>query len=467
MPRRPVGTVESRPFDRPFDRAVETGRDPARRPPTPAPVGALLGTDARQALQDAGLDLPPESRATEDELWSTALSRAEETTSLWRARLDSRSRPSAASYYFEVAAHESGAITDIAGGSAPERSASSRELAIGLARGWPSDSRRPSGRAAWDLIVRAAAPIEQSRRSFSTTGRHEGAVPGVDVAALIDPETKWSASRLESYRTCPFQFFSQYALRLRELDEESDEADAATRGTVMHEMLEDALAPLVEALAPLDDVGFALAVEHLRTRGRAIWEEAPRKHAFGRTALWLYETDAALDALESMLRREVGIAEALGVERVIGGERHFVQPLPGVEPPLIVQASLDRIDEAGDTVHIVDYKTGRLIPRADVFTGRRLQLQLYAVVARAELGARRTVARYSFLRPQRSPWWLDSDRPDDAAALADAVAVASEVRREVAAGSFQVDPKVPVCPSYCSYRTACRVNEFSRSKTWS
>lgn len=282
---------------------------------------------------------------------------------------------------------------------------------------------------------------------------------------LVAPETEWSASRFESYRTCPFQFFAHYGLNLSELVEEQDEADAATRGRVVHEMLEDALAPLVEQRSPLDAAGVALAGERLRTRGLDIWNEAPAKHAFGRVALWRYEGESIVDDLVAWLEREAAAGEALGVTRVVGGEQEFLQALPGVAPPLLVQARIDRVDQSGGALQVVDYKTGRPIPRSDVESGRRLQLQLYSIVAGAQLNASRLIARYSFLRPGNDVS-LDSGHAEDRAVLDDATRVAAEVRESVRTGHFEVHPEPPDCPSYCDFRTMCRVNNFSRSKSW-
>jgi RecB family exonuclease len=316
---------------------------------------------------------------------------------------------------------------------------------------------------AWGLVVRVAAPIEQLRRSLASASRYEGAIPGVNMSRLTAPETVWSASRLESYRMCPFQFFAHYGLGLRELDEELEEADARVRGIVMHDMLDDAIAPLVEHALPLDDAGLAVALERLHARGRGIWDEAPMKYAFGRVALWQYDGESVIRELELMLAREAALAADLGMLRVIGGERVFSHALPFIEPPLVVEARVDRVDESDDAIQIVDYKTGRSIPRSDVDSGHRLQLQLYATVAGAALGAEHLIARYAFLRTDRKDWWLDSERPDDAEVLANA---AAGVRDSVTAGMFEVSPQEPTCPSYCSFRTMCRVNPFSRSKTW-
>ena len=50
----------------------------------------------------------------------------------------------------------------------------SRSARAGVA----AERRRPTGLAAWPLVVRTAAPIEQQRRSFEGAGRHEGVLTG-------------------------------------------------------------------------------------------------------------------------------------------------------------------------------------------------------------------------------------------------------------------------------------------------
>jgi len=79
----------------------------------------------------------------------------------------------------------------------------------------------------------------------------------------------------------------------------------------------------------------------------------------------------------------------------------------------------------------------------------------------------RLVARYACLRPPRREWWLDTDNPSDRQLLDDAALVATEVRDAVEAGEFAVAPQVSECPSYCPMIHVCRVNPYSRAKTWS
>ena len=124
------------------------------------------------------------------------------------------------------------------------------------------------------------------------------------------------------------------------------------------------------------------------------------------------------------------------------------------------------MDAGPGFAQIVDYKSGRPISRADVEAGRRLQLQLYALAAREQLGAERLIARYAYLDPRADEWELDSANADHAALIEDAARQAEVVRSSVAAGDFRVNPQVTPCPRYCDFQHICRVNQFTRLKQW-
>ena len=439
--------------------------------PAPRRTGALLDRRGREVLLAGGLDLPPEPRAAEEELWATVSSRADTSTSLWLPRFDEGGRPRAASWYWQDVASAPGAApVDEPTAVRPEDAASLRELAVSLSSRWrEGEQRRPRDLDAWPLVVRTAAPIEQRRRSFAAAGTHEGDLRGIAASPAVERLTGesayWSASRLESYRTCAFQFFGRYALRLNEVEDEHVEADAATRGTVVHDILEDALGPLAaedRALLPetLDE-----AVGRVRGEGRRLWVSAPERHTFGRAALWRFEWETTVEEIVGLLQREAAENARLGVERVAGLELRIDTTMPGVEPPMRLTGNIDRADAGAGFIQIVDYKTGRGISRTDVDAGRRLQLQLYAIAAREQLGAERLVARYAYTRPRGRGWELDTSAAADAEVIDAVAAQAEEVRRDVEGGDFRVDPQVP-CPTWCDFRHVCRVNQFTRSKQW-
>ena len=430
--------------------------------PAPRNSAALLDGSAIEQLNRAGLGLPPEPRLSEDELWSSVSSRVDSAIALWRTRLDERGRPAAASYYLDRATPSE--VIE-ARAPAPEQAASLRELTIACTRQWPERSRlRPLGEPSWS-VIRKAVSVEQLRRSFRNAKEYEGRLAAGLVPRLTGTGAVWSASRLESYRTCAFQFFSHYALRLQEMDEEMEGADAAMRGNVVHEIMQDALEPLVSHGRALTSDTLPEVIERLRSNGAELWNNAPEKNGFGRAALWRLDAETTLRQIELMLEREAGLSEAMGVTRIVGAEEQITASL-NLDPPMRVTAAIDRLDEGNGLVVIVDYKSGREIPRSHVADGRRLQLQLYGYLGRERAKAERVVARYAWLDPNIKSWDIDSSKEADAAILDNVVSVAREVRNAVENGDFRVFPQVQPCPAYCSFKHICRVNEFSRWKRW-
>jgi len=388
-------------------------------------------------------------------------SRADESLTLWRSRLNERGRPAAASYYFTAIECE----TLDAKPTIPATAASRRELAIACTQQWANGSNiRPPEDPSW-ATVRIAASVEQLRRSFGHAGQFEGSIEANLVPHLTSPNAFWSASRLESYLTCGFQFFGSYGLKLREVDEEMAEADAATRGTVVHEILQDALEPFIAAETPLTPDTVDEAIERLRANGPAIWTDAPQRHGFGHAGLWNLDQKTTFDQMEALLQREAEASATLGIQKVLGVETKLAESLP-LDPPMQVIAYVDRLDQGDNLAVIVDYKSGRPIERRDLENGRRVQLQLYSYLASKQEGASRLVARYGWLRPPKKEWDLDSSNPDEAQLIEDVLDTADKVRKQVDSGNFQVAPRVSSCPPYCAMIHVCRVNEFTRWKQW-
>jgi putative RecB family exonuclease len=107
-------------------------------------------------------------------------------------------------------------------------------------------------------------------------------------------------------------------------------------------------------------------VAALPTLLRATWvsegyrDEAQERELFGRALGWLEDYIAGLDPS----------AEPVGVERVVAARTEV----------LALSGRVDRIDQRGDELVIVDYKTGRGEPTCDDARGSRA-LALYAYAA--------------------------------------------------------------------------------------
>ena len=90
----------------------------------------------------------------------------------------------------------------------------------------------------------AALRVSHARFARKTFGSYDGLLR--DPAAIrrigreFGPEHRFSASQLESFVFCPFQFFLRYALALQPLDDRTElEDDYGERGSRIHRILEE------------------------------------------------------------------------------------------------------------------------------------------------------------------------------------------------------------------------------------
>ncbi len=458
----PMHTMHGLRFKHVMVGGLSEGEFPAGRR-----YGDLLSDAMRQELSDAGLSLPPAPRSTEEELWKSVTSRADGSTALWRYRLNASGKEATPAWVFQ----DVEADTE----SRPEtqeivESVSNRELAIACAVGWVSGQAvRPpiqQENDPWET-VRIAAPAEQKRRSFEFAGEYEGRVSRGLAPRLTQAGAGWSASRLDSYLTCSFQFFGSYVLGLKELDDEPDEGDGAMCGTIIHEILENAFDPLVDQGLPFTDDTIGIVIDFIDTKGRDMWNSAPEEHRFGQVALWRLEWPRYRDRIIRMLRNHALTAGLGDGYRVHATEREFDVEIP-TKPPLRIRGKVDRIDETPDGLTVIDYKTGSIPSQKDVQDGKNIQLPLYALALQNLSGGSGRNLRMEYWklpsRGDRRPWTLDSADQDDTDVIANVVSILQESRNSVDGGDFRVNPTLDTCPPYCPMKHVCRVNSFSRHK---
>ena len=431
--------------------------------------GELLNDAMRESLKEAGLQIPPAPRSTEDELWKSVTSRSDKSTALWRYRINDGGKPVPAAWAFDES--EANAAPD-SEKPEPPQPASSRELAIACARGWANGAalRPPAvdsqSADPWD-IVRVAARVEQIRRSFHFAGAYEGQVSGGLAQWVTREGSGWSASSLNSYLTCSFQYFGSYVLRLKELDDEPEEGDGAMRGTIIHAILEKAFEPLVEQGLPLSVDTIGQVTDYIDSEGRDMWMRAPDVEKFGQAALWRLEWPRYRDRIVKMLEEQTLIADPGDGYRVFGTEYKFDETVD-TKPPLKIRGWIDRIDETPDGLTVIDYKTGQIPSQKDVREGKNSQLTLYALALRNHPDAKGKNLRMEYSKlPSRGDrkWALDSADEEDAEVIKNVLHTLQEKRDAVEAGDFRVNPTPDTCPSYCQMITVCRVNPFSRHKS--
>jgi len=249
-------------------------------------------------------------------------------------------------------------------------------------------------RQQWQHILRGRQ-IERGR--MNGRGRGDRYAGRLSHAALIDwvakelgAEHVWSASQFNEYGTCGFRFFAKRLLKLEALQEPEDGMDARQRGSVIHSILE-------HTYQGVADSGFAIASEYadaalalLHKAAEDVLRDAPARYGFHASALWEQEKAALVRKLEELVALDFSeqspVVEHFGetFRRPYKVETGFSERgaihlhiTPELEP-LRVTGKVDRIDQQGNRVIVVDYKSGSAeIDTSEMRRGRNYQMMLY------------------------------------------------------------------------------------------
>jgi RecB family exonuclease len=281
--------------------------------------------------------------------------------------------------------------------------------------------RAPGWARAHDPLVVAGLDLQTARRSPRFT-RFDGNLAGLTVRSPHDDVV--SATRLESWSTCPFAYFMRQVLRVEPIDDPADLLwiSPLEKGSLVHLVLERFLLAVL-ARPPEQQPGPDepwTADDHalLAQIGTEACAEFEARGVVGRPLFWRRDRDRILLRLDRFLDEDSARrAETRG--RPVAAELAFGLPdgeLPAVEVPiaggrtLTFRGSADRLDVADDgTLRIIDYKTGRpddyrFLSEDDPDDhGTHLQLVVYGVAARALRGTPTT--------PVVAEYWFVNDRP--------------------------------------------------------
>ncbi len=193
-----------------------------------------------------------------------------------------------------------------------------------------------------------------------------------DPAPPLGPDAKLrgGARLLQLQAVCPARAFFEMRLHARELPAPSFGIDAATRGQLVHAVLDRLFEALRErSLPPGAPTGRDLVAGIVRDSLRHRLPPTPLNHV-------LAELEAG--RLEALVMELLDVDAARPPFQVLATEAELQVPLGGLQLGLRV----DRIDQLdSDDQLVIDYKTGGQKSRADWFGARPAepQLPLYAV----------------------------------------------------------------------------------------
>ena len=274
--------------------------------------------------------------------------------------------------------------------------------------------------------VLAAYAEAQRPGTDSVPDDHPGLGPNPWNGRLTDPQMLdhlsrefgadriWSASQLEDYGKCPFNFFTSRVLEIGECGQAEEETTPLTFGGVAHEILERFYNQVKNALPPALDAPTSAILQTVTQTVLADRESSGEW--LGDPVLWR-NTRAEIEAvvrdyvgwelahMAAKGERPVEIEFVFGLDGA-GGVELTGPDRAGTPRALRLRGRIDRVDVAnrrGEEVHLVlDYKSSS-VPAAKAYgDGSLLQAPLYVEVLNA-LGFHCVEGRYRALKKPGEP----------------------------------------------------------------
>ena len=349
------------------------------------------------------------------------------------------------------------------------------------------------------VIERASSGLwAQSRRnSRGPCDEFDGRVTEPELlkklSSRFGPDAAFSATQLNAYGQCPWQFFATFVLHLAALREPQRRLEPIARGVFCHDVLLGVMSSLsaesggpvrlhevdeprlLESLAGAVQAASA-AVEDRQTPYPALWRlQRQQMHAQLRDYLLAARLRSQLSN-ESM-HFELGF----GLEAGEAGRQH-ADAASRDEPvtiatgagPVKIRGKIDRVDrvsfEGRQGLMVIDYKTGLAPTKADIEAGRSLQLPLYAAAVEQILGQESLGGAFHRIGDTRGKYerlfaavkshgdrYITNGEYQEK--LRSAMSNVGKFVSDIRGGRFDLLPTHD-CPPYCPFRQICQYSEY-------
>jgi ATP-dependent helicase/nuclease subunit B len=274
--------------------------------------------------------------------------------------------------------------------------------------------------ASGDIALGAGAEVVAARRSDRFT-RFDGNLAGLELPSPAERVT--SATRLESWASCPFAYLMRNVLSVDEVENPEDELQITPRdkGSLIHQALEEFIVEVLErpeSDRPGPHEPWSASDRALMVNlAEQVCDDYERKGLTGRPIFWHQDRRRIIADLLRFLEADSSYREEHGI-RPLAAELAFGFPRAGLGTVALdlpdgravsFRGFADRVDVADDSsLHVLDYKTGK----ADLYRGlteenpdaqgQLLQLAVYGQAARLLHGTPET--------PVRAEYWFVSSR---------------------------------------------------------
>jgi len=351
--------------------------------------------------------------------------------------------------------------------------------------------RRASGKrlgylAAEKVLFRRALGAQRARYSAELFTPYEGVFKAAEalqeLRAALDLEGELAVTSLEDYARCPFRYYLERLLGVKEprLPEDEVEVPSDVRGRLVHGIMAHFFSGLrQERLLPIRREKLLDYHRRLRRIEGELFAEHFRQNPLGLPLLWRVTRDRIRRTLKAYVDRaadesgdmiptsfEVNFGSLPVDSESEGGSRHPVEFQVNPERVLRFRGRIDRIDltAAGDGFRVIDYKTGKRkshSAKGDIAKNRvQLQLVVYVEAASRILGldvGPGCVAQYLYLSPGSvdvKPQSLSGD--DWGSTRAQFTRFVDLLTASLESGAFLPVPVEQGACRFCPCRLACR-----------
>lgn len=302
----------------------------------------------------------------------------------------------------------------------------------------------------------------------------------------LSPYRMWSATQFNDYGMCGFRFFAKRLLKLQTLEEPEEGMDVLKRGSLNHRILEMTYRRIQDAGMFITPQNSDTALDILRDVAAEELDIAPQTFGFRPTALWEKEKKSIVDRLSRLVERDFSPENPINAEFGGADRRPYrlEAPFGGANrddsgtggPDVWIEAGeagriratglIDRIDRVGDSLVVMDYKTGSTKFKVDdMRTGRNFQMIVYLLAAEQMLkqdqrpDAPTSIAGGVFWHT-RNGEISGTLRWDDVPVFEEALNHLGHYLEMMREGDFAVQPTRASggkCNSYCEFNQICRL----------
>jgi len=314
--------------------------------------------------------------------------------------------------------------------------------------------------------------VEADRQSSKPFGKYDGVLSSEDALRLLrehlDHDHVFSVNQIEAFVECPFRYFVQHVLRIVPVESYGEDWETCKRGAMIHSVLAQfhslhprlPLARIPNAktglLALLDEfVNQEKSMVPTNFQGRFLAQQLAVRSLLKQYVVFYGGEDDGW----APVAFEVSFGDVTkDKEAADASAKAFVVSTP--QGDIRFRGRIDRIDERGHQVRVIDYKTGKAPSLSHIENGKSVQLPVYVLAAEHLYPEKEcTEARYFTLAEKATSKCLDKeDQETWAGCLDQARKTIAEIVQAMRDGKFPPTPSNTACQN-CPEREVCRYDE--------